>query len=197
MLRRAATAATLLALVAAAVLTSGCGGADSGTAASQQLEAARRAGEKAALERSRITRLERQVRDLRRLARQRAATVVATEPGEAVARPARADFSVVLRSFHVPSGNVACQIRGDGALCAVTPIDATFVLVGDEAARVEPGAALAGDTGELVPYGRTITAGSVTCTVPAATEAHGIECADASTGHGFEASRVPARQRAY
>ncbi len=67
----------------------------------------------------------------------------------------------------------------------------------DGAARLEGGSALARGSGSPVDWGASVTVGSVTCRVPAEDEASGIACVDADSGHGFEASRVPSRQKAY
>jgi len=196
MLSRARLLAVLLAALAVAALAGGCGGSDSDSVSRQELEAARAAGEAAAEERSRVDRLERQVRSLRRAKGGGAAaddavpTAVAEQAEEAISSAAGA-------SFHAPSGNVSCQIHGDEALCAVASIDATFVLGGGTAARMEPGAAIASGSGDSVPYGSKITAGSITCAVPRSNEPRGVTCVDAASGHGFEASRVPSRQRTY
>jgi len=188
----------LLTVLLMALLAAGCGGSDSDSVSQQELEAARVAGEEAAEERERVDRLERQVRSLRRGAKG-GADGGGAAPAEAATQaiPAEAAPAAVLRSFHAPSGNVSCEVRADAALCAVASIDATFVLTAGAAAKVEPGAVLARGSGELAPYGVTIAAGTVTCTVPAADEPRGVSCLDSASGHGFEASRVPSRQKTY
>jgi hypothetical protein len=104
---------------------------------------------------------------------------------------------VVLRTFHAPSGNVSCEILSNGALCSVDSIATTFRFADGGPAQIESGAALSGGAGEFIPYGGTVSAGSVTCTVPLSNEPHGIICTDSESGHGFEASRISGRQHAY
>jgi hypothetical protein len=90
------------------------------------------------------------------------------------------------RTFFAPSGNVTCVIRGDSAKCSVASIGTTFVL--------PPTGGMAYETTSLtVPRG----SGSVTCTIPPSNVPAGISCRNSVTDHGFEASRVPARQKIY
>jgi hypothetical protein len=42
-----------------------------------------------------------------------------------------------------------------------------------------------------------VSVGDVVCAVPLESEARGVTCSDSATGHGFEASRVPSRQKVY
>jgi len=62
---------------------------------------------------------------------------------------------------------------------------------------MESGSALPRGFGELADYGSTVSAGSITCTIPASAEPRGIACVDTGSGHGFEASSVSSRQEAY
>lgn len=198
MLRRAPLPKALLAVLLAALLVAGCGGSDSNSVSQQELEAARVAGEEAAAERARVDRLEREVRSLRRAAARSAGDDdAASAPAAARAVAEEVISSVAGAEFHTPSGNVSCRISEDEALCAVASIDTTFVLAGGVAARTEPGTALAPGSGDLVPYGSRIATGPVTCSVPEADEQRGVSCVDTASGHGFEASRVPSRQKTY
>ena len=101
------------------------------------------------------------------------------------------------RTFHASTGNVTCQVDGEGAACAIASLGKTFVLPAAGAAFLEPGTRLGRGAGERVPYGTSISVGSVTCEIPPESIARGITCTDVSTGHGFEASRVIARQKLF
>jgi hypothetical protein len=101
-------------------------------------------------------------------------------------------------SFHAPSGNVSCEVFLEGATCTVASVGETFVLDPGEPATIEAEAALPPGYGEAVGYGSTVAGGgSVTCEVPPSDSPRGVSCVDSSDGHGFEASRVPDRQKAY
>lgn len=191
------------ALIGALLLVTGCGGggsSESSTVSEGALRAARKAGEIAAHERDRVNGLQRQVRILRHQVRHGSPTdahssgagTVSSSPSEASGASEEAT-----REFHVASGNVSCQVRADGASCTVEPIQETFAFSGGEAAWTEPAAELPVDLGELVPYGSTVVVGTVSCEVPPSDVARGVTCADSASGHGFEASRVAARQKAY
>jgi hypothetical protein len=102
------------------------------------------------------------------------------------------------RTFFVPSGNVTCALQGDGARCSVASANLTFVLPpGGGAAYRENGQAIARSTGAEAPFGSEQSNGSVACTIPPSNIPAGISCRDGASGHGFEASRVPARQKLY
>jgi hypothetical protein len=175
----------------------GCGDSGSNDSAAQ-LESAKREGEEVAREKARIDRLEQKVRHLQDQAHYGGKSAVVVEGDSAAeAGTPPVEGSVVLRSFHAPSGNVSCEILSDGALCSVDSIAETFSFNDGQEGRVEPGASLARGSGESAAYGESIAAGSVICTIPPSDSPHGIVCADSDSGHGFEASRVPARQRTY
>ena len=101
------------------------------------------------------------------------------------------------RTFHAGTGNVTCQVGADGAACAVASMGKTFVLPASGEAFLEPGTRLPRATGERVPYGTSISLGSITCEIPPESVARGVTCTDASNGHGFEASRVTSRQKLF
>ncbi|HEX5593836.1 MAG TPA: hypothetical protein VFX35_10860 [Solirubrobacterales bacterium] len=177
--------------------SAGCGDSSATNPSDQRLASARREGEEAAREKARIKSLQRQVRNLRKeVHKGDPATVVVTDAGDASPQAAPT-ASTASRTFHAPSGNVSCEVSADGALCSVASIDETFVFRDGEEARLESGTALPRGTGELAPYGSTISVGSVSCLVPESNEPRGITCSDSDTGHGFEASRIPARQSTY
>jgi hypothetical protein len=186
-------------MVLLAVGMTACGDSGSSTADQSQLEAARKEGEEAAREKERVSRLERQVNNLKKRSHREehaSPTGSSAIADESAGGPQRSESSV-LRSFHAPSGNVSCEIRSNGALCSVNSIGETFTFSDRGAARVEPGAALPRSYGELAPYGTVVSAASITCTIPQSNEPKGVTCTDSESGHGFEASRVPARQKAY
>jgi hypothetical protein len=198
----------LVGALIAAGLIAGCGGGGSGSSSTvavsaAQLHAAKRAGEEKAHEQDRVNNLQKQVRALKHKVNHRApshaaATVSAAPAPEPATTPAAAPESTEpVRSFHAPSGNVSCQVFIDGATCSVESIGETFVFEAGGPARIEPIATLPRSLGELADYGTTVSAGSITCEVPPSDVARGITCSDASSGHGFEASRVESRQSAY
>jgi len=175
----------------------GCGDSGSNDSAAQ-LEAAKHEGEEVAQERARIDRLEQKVRHLQGQAHSGGdSTVVVEHDSTAGTDPAETGGSVVLRGFHAPSGNVSCEILSDGALCSVDSIAETFSFSDGQEGSVESGLSLPRGSGEPASYGESIAAGSVICTIPPSDSPHGIVCADSDSGHGFEASRVSARQRTY
>lgn len=197
MTRRKTSIIGLGAIVAVLAALAGCGGGDSSTAAESQLREARTAGEEAAHERDRVNSLQKQIHKLHHQVQHSASTPSGGhETGTSVV-PATEQSDEVLRAFHVASGNVSCEVLVDGATCTVEPIAQTFAFGGGEPAQIEPSAALPKDLGELVPYGSTVAVGSVSCEIPPSNVPRGITCSDASSGHGFEASRVAARQSVY
>jgi hypothetical protein len=176
--------------------TLGCGGSESDTSSAAQLDRAKEEGERVARERARVDELEEEVRNLKQGRREgRQGAVPPTET--ATPSPAESSSPALLRSFHAPSGNVSCAITSDGAFCAVDSIATTFRIEGGQPGQIEGGTTLPRGSGELAGYGSTVSAGSITCTVPEADEPRGILCSDTASGHGFEASRVAARQDAY
>jgi hypothetical protein len=193
----------VLACVALVVLTipialSGCGGSSSDSDA-QAVEAriARERADAAATARQaqKLADLQDEVDRLRR-ARRRAHTVVRTV---AAATPQVAGGSDSPgRVFHAPSGNVSCQTDARSASCTVAAIDTTFVLPANGGiAYVEQGAILGRGSGDLVGWGTSVSVGPVSCRVPDEDEPSGITCVNTESGHGFEASRVASRQKAY
>jgi hypothetical protein len=173
----------------------GCGDSSNDEPSAAQLKSARQEGERAGRERARVDELEEEVRGLKRSAR----TDSAGEKRRAVSStppPAADGGTELLRSFHAPSGNVSCAITSGGAYCSVASIATTFRLRVGSPGEIESGAALPENFGEPIEFGSTVSAGSVTCTVPESDEPSGIICSD-NTGHGFEASRVSERQKVY
>lgn len=188
---RISIAITVLGLIA----LSGCGGSSSSGASQAEIEAARKEGETAAHEKDRVDSLQKQVRNLKKQAKQGQAAAVA-EPASN-GEEGSVSGAAVLRTFHAPSGNVSCEILENGALCTVDSIETTFAFDGGDTAHIESGAVLPRGAGQLVPYGNTVGVGAVSCAVPLSSEARGVTCVDEASGHGFEASRVGERQKAY
>lgn len=196
-MKKAGVAVMVSVCVLGATALSGCGSGSASDSSAQQLESARREGEEAARERARIKNLEHQVHHLKKEVHEgRQATVVVTEAEGAHPR-SQSTPAPDSKTFHAPSGNVSCQISSIGALCSVSSIEETFVLDNGEPGHLESGTLLPREAGELAEYGSTVTVGSVVCSVPESNEPRGISCSDSATGHGFEASRIPARQSTY
>jgi hypothetical protein len=185
-----ALAVSLFALTAA-----GCGGSSSDGPSEAQLEAAKQEGEETAHERDRIDSLQKQVNKLKRQAKRGEPASAGHAGAQSVVVPD--SESATVRIFHAPSGNVSCEISAHGALCSVGSTAETFSFNNGEPAEITPGTALADGAGELASYGTVVSSGSTTCTVPESDEPHGIICEDRDSGHGFEASRVSSRQRAF
>lgn len=185
-----ALAALLLALIAA-----GCGGSSSDGPAEAQLEAARKEGEETAHERDRIDSLQKQVNRLKRQSKHGEPASADRAGAQSVVVPETE--SATVRIFHAPSGNVSCEISPHGALCSIGSTAETFSFDNGQPAEITPGTALVDGAGELASYGTVVSSGSIACTVPESDESHGIICEDEDSGHGFEASRVSSRQRAY
>ena len=179
------------------LVTSGCGGSSSDASSMQELEAARSEGEETAREKAKIGRLQHQVHRLQHEVHRGNHTVVVERSAGATSPESADTGSSVLRTFHAPSGNVSCEILSGGAICSVESIDETFEFSDGQEGHIESGSVLARGEGELAPYGTTVSAGSVTCSIPQSDEPRGITCSDAESGHGFEASRVPDRQSVY
>ncbi len=100
--------------------------------------------------------------------------------------------------FHSPSNNIACSLQGDGATCTVASLGLSFVLpLGGGGAYTLESSSVTQGAGDTAPYGTTVSNGPVTCTVPAQNSPQGITCDDTNSGHGFQASRVAARQQVY
>lgn len=188
----------LIGLAALSILLIGCGGGSSSTPVAQaQIREAKKAGEEAAHERDRVNSLQKQIHKLHHQVQRSASTQSGSHETSTSGAPATEQSDEVLRAFHVASGNVSCEVLVDGATCTVEPIAQTFAFAGGEPARIEPSAVLPKDLGEVVPYGSTVAVGSVSCEIPPSNVPRGIVCSDAGSGHGFEASRVAARQSVY
>jgi hypothetical protein len=189
---------SLLALVLVATFVAGCGsdGSASDQAVEARIERERADAATKAVQAQKLKDLQGEVERLKK--RRSSAARTTAPPSTAAAQPQAASrVSTGERTFHAPSGNVSCRIADGGAACAVASIGRTFVLPAGGQGKSESGAQLSRGSGSLAPYGTSVSGGSVTCVIPASSEARGITCSDAATGHGFEASSVPARQAAF
>jgi len=133
-----------------------------------------------------------------RLRDARKAVGQATQPPQAP--PPASDpppATVATRTFHAPSGNVSCRVTATSAVCTVSKIATSFEFTDGAAARRRTSSVLPHGAGFEAAWDSTVTLGTVRCTIPPQKEARGVRCMDTSTGHGFEASRVPARQRLF
>lgn len=101
-------------------------------------------------------------------------------------------------AFYAPSGNVTCSLQSESAECSVASIDMTFVLPsGGDSAYTVGGLSVPRGEGSEAPFDTERTDGEIVCSIPAENVPAGITCRNTVTGHGFEASRVAARQRVY
>ncbi len=191
----------LAAVLLAATSLAACGGSSTtdSTVSFAELHAAKRAGEEKAREQDRVRNLQKQVRSLKHQAHHRTASSSGQVGASTTitAPPPVVETSEPVRAFHVPSGNVSCEILTEGASCTVESVGETFVVEAGEPGRIESATSLPRDLGEAVGYGSTVSAGTITCEIPPSDVPRGISCSDSSSGHGFEASRVPSRQSAY
>lgn len=97
--------------------------------------------------------------------------------------------------FQSPSGNVRCLIDASTARCSVASAQVTFVLPSTGGrAYSTPGLLVPAGEASVAPYGTARSDGIVSCEIPDSNVPMGIVCRNNSTGHGFEASRVPSRQ---
>jgi hypothetical protein len=122
-------------------------------------------------------------------------TVVVPAPEHA--QPA-ASSSSTGEAFYAPSGNVTCSLQSESAECSVASIDMTFVLPqGGGSAYTIGGLSVPRGEGSEAPFDTERTDGEIVCSIPAENVPAGSTCRNTTTGHGFEASRVAARQRVY
>lgn len=98
------------------------------------------------------------------------------------------------RRFLSPSRNIACSVSARSARCTVLADGTTFVVASSGAGKI--GQQAVSSAGPGVQSGSTVKVGGLRCRIPAQTEARGIICTNADGG-GFEASRVPERQRTF
>jgi hypothetical protein len=129
------------------------------------------------------------------------AMVVAATAALAIASPAtaRADSHY----FQSPSGNVVCAIDDGSATCDISdstyqpppplicvkqipPTGSRFILTaGNPGTIVCPGDSLRVPVQPALDYGRTVSAGPITCDE----EPSGLKCTDTGSGHFFQLSK--------
>lgn len=126
-------------------------------------------------------------------ARQRLFSGSGITPGTSDGRPS----APTMKTFHVPSGNVACEIMPTSAVCSVASIGTTFAFTNDGPARQEASSALPRGAGLEVGSNSTVAVGAAECVVPLESQRRGVTCTDATSGTGFEASAIPTRQRLF
>lgn len=113
-----------------------------------------------------------------------------------------AAFGADVLAFRSPSGNIECRMADDGSRCTIgarnwsLPTSApdcpktngTVVLSGSDPAFAgcEPSSAR---SARELDYDRALRRGDVTCV----SRRDGVECRDASTGHGFAVARAEYR----
>jgi len=126
-------------------------------------------------------------------------TVAATaEPTAPSATSSSAQTNTASTAFFAPTGNVTCSIQAESAECSVASANVTFVLpAGGGSAYKIGGLSVPSGQGAEAPYDTEQTSGSIVCDVPPEATPSGVTCRDTASGHGFEASRVPARQGVY
>lgn len=121
-------------------------------------------------------------------------TVVLHEP-EHVQSP---DPPTLAEGFYVPGGNVTCSLQVESAECSVASIDTTFVIPsGGGAAYTMSGLSVPREDGAEASFDTERSDGQIVCSIPPEDVPAGITCRNTVSGHGFEASRVTARQRVY
>lgn len=109
-----------------------------------------------------------------------------------------ASSSGTVEAFYAPSGNVTCSLQGETAECSVASINMTFVLPpGGGTAYTTTGLSVPRGEGSEAPFDTERSDGQIVCSIPPENVPAGITCRNITTGHGFEASRVAARQRVY
>lgn len=101
------------------------------------------------------------------------------------------------KQFYVGTGNISCSLSNESAACSVASNQLTFQVIGNAYGETEDGAKFGRASGSRVGYGTTVTVGDFSCEIPSESAARGIVCRNNATGHGFEASKVPARQRTF
>lgn len=198
--RREVVLASLVAIALTGGALVGCGGSDSDSgseAIEARIDRERADAATDARQEQKLKDLKAEVEQLRHERRLGKTVVQQQQRSPVPVDQAAAAPGSSSRTFHAPSGNVSCRVDGSSASCSVAAIATTFVLPPSGEAYVEEGMALVRASGAQVDWGTSVTVGSITCRVPREDEPSGITCVDGDTGHGFEASRVSSRQKAY
>lgn len=113
-----------------------------------------------------------------------------------------AAFGADAWAFRSPTGNIECRMADDGSRCTIEtrnwqlppntpdcpPANGTVVLSGSGPAfaSCEPSSAR---SAQVLDYDQALRRGEVTCV----SRRDGVECRDASTGHGFAVARADYR----
>jgi hypothetical protein len=198
-MRRSALVLSILACCVPALTA--CGGS-SDAEVQAKVDAARTEARAQAKQEEKLAAVEDELQELKAQKSEtptRTKTVVERQPAPVVRSAGSGSSggsSSAARTFHTPTNNVTCRITSSSATCAVAKADMTFGFDGGPA-RQSVGQALPRGAGSTVGWGGSVSIGSVSCSVPGRNVAAGVTCTDASTGAGFEASAVPARQKAY
>ncbi len=101
------------------------------------------------------------------------------------------------KQFYVGTGNISCWLTSESAACSVASNQLTFQVLGNADGETEDGAKFGRASGSRVDYGTTVAVGDFSCEIPPESASRGVVCLNNATGHGFEASKVPARQRTF
>jgi hypothetical protein len=113
-------------------------------------------------------------------------------------QPAPPSVSSTSQAFYSPSGNVSCSIQSESAQCSVASADLTFILPqGGGIAYTIPGLSVPQGAGSEAPYNTQRADGAIVCEIPPSSSPAGITCQDTASRHGFQASRIGARQSVY
>jgi heat shock protein HslJ len=114
-------------------------------------------------------------------------------------QPAAPSVASTGRAFYAPSGNVSCSMQTESAQCSVASANLTFVIPrGGGSAYEVSGLSVPRGTGSEAPFGTEMRSeGVIVCDIPPSSTPAGITCHDTASGHGFQASRVAARQSVY
>jgi hypothetical protein len=114
------------------------------------------------------------------------------------AQQASPPSSSTSKAFYAPSGNVNCSIQSESAQCSVASAGLTFILPqGGGSAYTTSGLSVSRGSGSEAPFDTEQTDGVIVCSIPPSSTPAGITCRDTASGHGFEASRLAARQSVY
>jgi hypothetical protein len=124
-------------------------------------------------------------------------TKTVVSPVTVATRPPRS-ASAASRLFYAPGGDISCSVQAESARCSVISADLTFVLpVGGRAGYIRPGLSVPAYAGAAAPYASPQSNGEITCVIPPESVPAGLTCRDRASGHGFEASRIAARQSVF
>lgn len=193
-LSRMSRTARILVTAVLATSLAGCGSDNTSSADIQEARTEAAAQQKL---KDKQAELERKVNELKKQNGSGKTETVVVTSGSGGTSTQPSSSSGGTRTFSAPSGNVTCQVTSSTAACTVASINTTFVLNASGTATREAGTRFPRGSGSPAGYGTTVTEGSVTCSIPTSSQASGITCVNSATGHGFEASRQPERQKTY